>query len=394
MSDAGAGGRSILLDFFYAQPVGHAIEALHHALALHRADPSRKLSVLLNAATPTELAACCPFITATYPVRARFVEPDPDADRSLRDIPRTWDWVLDDPRRHQDFQLAMFAGMRDHYAASDRRFNARLGRGRLGLEPPTRARHQRLRLQLPEAARTTAAERAAQPADSLIAFMPAGSSERSRYPSLSSLESILDALHAALPGVRVLLVGRLARDERTTTALGRSELDRLLEHRIVAGDAFDRPLLEQLAVVERCGLFLSPHTGFGMAALAVGTPWLAISGGRWFEWYFNRVPFRSIVPDTRRYPCFSQFAADVPEPDGTDGDRVPSMTRARISEDLPRIATAARELLDDAVPYEQCLDEYVAELVAAHDGDASGLWSFDDVHRDHLRSRPEVPRGS
>lgn len=384
MSDPNAAGQSILLDFFYAQPVGHAIEALHHALALHRADPTRELSLLLNAATPTELATCCPFVRATYPVRARFVEPAPEADRSLRHVPRSWDWILDDPRRHQDFQLAMFAGMHAHYAASDRRFIARLGRRPLGVQPPSRARHQRLRLELPESARHAAAERAAEPGGSLIAFMPAGSSERSSYPSLTSLESILDALQDALPGVRVLLIGRLQRDEQTSTALDARELGRLLEHRVVAGNAFDRPLLEQLAVVERCGLFLSPHTGFGMAALAVGTPWLAISGGRWFEWYFNRVPFRSIVPDTRRHPCFSQFPADVPEPDGRDGDRIPSMTRARISEDLPRIVTAAGELLNDAVAYEQCLDDYVAELVAAHDGDASRLWSFDDVHHDHL----------
>ena len=55
-------------------------------------------------------------------------------------------------------------------------------------------------------------------------------------------------------------------------------------------------------------MFLSPHTGFGMAALAVGTPWLALSGGRWFEYFFNRVPFRSIIPDLERYPSFTQFA--------------------------------------------------------------------------------------
>jgi len=113
--------------------------------------------------------------------------------------------------------------------------------------------------------------------------MPAGFSERSSYPSLTSLESILDALQDSLPGIRVVLIGRLQRDEQTSTALDRSELDRLREHRVVAGDAFDRPLLEQLAVVERCGVFMSPHTGFGMAALAVGTPWLAISGGRWCQ---------------------------------------------------------------------------------------------------------------
>lgn len=384
MSQQRVRGESILLDFFYAQPVGHAIEALHHALALHRADPTRALSVLLNAATPTELAECCPFVTATYPVRAPFVEPAPDAGRSLGHVPRHWDWILDDPRRDQDFQLAAFAGMRDHYAAADRRFAARSGRGPLGVEPPTRARHQQLRLELPPIVREAAAAQLPDSGGPLIALMPAGSSGRSHYPSLASWESILDALKADQPGSRVVLVGRLQRDERTSTALGRRELEWLLERPAVTGEGLDRPLLEQLAVVERCGLFLSPHTGFGMAALTVGTPWLALSGGRWFEWYFNRVPFRSIVPDTRRYPCFSQFTADVAEPDGEDGDRIPSMTQARVHDDLPRIVRAANELLDDAVPYAQCLDEYVADLLAAHNGDWSGLWSFDNVHVDHL----------
>ena len=40
-------------------------------------------------------------------------------------LPREWDWVLDDGRRHQPFQLEAFAGMRDYYAASDAHLTAR-----------------------------------------------------------------------------------------------------------------------------------------------------------------------------------------------------------------------------------------------------------------------------
>ena len=32
----------------------------------------------------------------------------------------------------------------------------------------------------------------------------------------------------------------------------------------------DEPLLDQLALVEACDLFLSPHTGFGCAAASTG----------------------------------------------------------------------------------------------------------------------------
>ena len=75
--------------------------------------------------------------------------------------------------------------------------------------------------------------------------------------------------------------------------------------------------------MQACDVFLAPHTGFGLAALAVGTPWLAISGGRWFEYYFNHVPFRSVIPDVERYPCFSQFvpAATIDDGDGGRGRR-------------------------------------------------------------------------
>lgn len=377
-------GESVLVDFFYAQPVGHAIEALHHALAVKAADPTREVSVLLNSATPTELAGCCPFLTASYAVDAPFLEPAPDADASIAHVPAVWDWVLDDPRRHQPFQLEMFAGMRDHYAASDRRFRARLGHRPLGYPPPSRARHQRLTLELPGDAHAAAERRLTGHPGPLIALMPAGSSAPSHYPSATSWEAVLGALQEALPDARVVLVGRSVRDARTSTAIDAADLSRLRGHAMVVADVFDAPLLEQLAVVERCGLFLSPHTGFGMAALAVGTPWLTLSGGRWFEWYFNQVPFRSVIPDTSVYPTFSQFGAETVAPDGDDGDRIPSMTRARVAADLPRVVHAARELLDGAVTYEQCLSEYVADLVEAHGGDASGLWSFDSVHLDHL----------
>ena len=127
-------------------------------------------------------------------------------------------------------------------------------------------------------------------------------------------------------------------------------------------------------------MFLAPHTGFGMAALAVGTPWLALSGGRWFEFFFNRVPFRSIIADLERYPSFTQFALAPVVRDSGGEPRAPSMTRARIEQDLDRIVAAARELLAGSVTYEQCLRDYFPALVAAQGGDPGAIWSIDGVH--------------
>jgi len=41
-----------LVNFFYAHPVGHAVEALHYCLGHYAAVPEREIAVVLNAASP------------------------------------------------------------------------------------------------------------------------------------------------------------------------------------------------------------------------------------------------------------------------------------------------------------------------------------------------------
>lgn len=336
----------LLVNFFYAQPVGHAVEALRYCLGHHAADPEREISLALNAATAVRLADFCPFVAACHPIAHPMLEAPADSAAALAGVPREWDWVLDDGRRHQDVQLAMFPGLGAYYEASDRHLAGR--RGVAGAHPAGYVPHQPLRFELPAAARAAAARRMAGERP-WIAVMPAGSSERALYPSVASWRLILDALAEAFPAARFALVGKLRRDERTATSMESAEAAELLAHRTRPLDAFDVDLDEQLTIVDACDVFLSPHTGFGLAALAVGTPWLAISGGRWFEYFFNGVPFRSVIPDVERYPCFTQFVAPALADDGEDGPRTPSMSRARIRDDLDAIVAAAGELLDGSL---------------------------------------------
>ena len=336
----------------------------------------------LNAATAVEPAAFSPTVAAAHPIDHPFVEPCP-AGRPAA-VPRDRDWVVDDTRRRQRIQSELFPGMRDSYAAPD--VHLRTPGGRRSVVGATRAGylwHQRLRLDLPVDARNAAGQRLAaeRPAGGRTAVLPGGSSDRSLYPSVASWLLVLDALTDAFPGVRL---GWLARDARSSTSLDAGDLRALLAHRSRPVDCVDVPLPEQLAVVEACDLFLAPHTGFGMAALAVGTPWLAISGGRWFEYYFDHVPFRSVLPDPDRFPSFSQFDPAAVVLDGDDGLRTPSMTRARIARDLDRIVTAAGELIRGSLTYEHALRDYFPALRTALGGDASAIWSIDGVHLDYV----------
>ena len=160
--------------------------------------------------------------------------------------------------------------------------------------------------------------------------MPAGSSERSLYPSLASWRLILDAL----PDARIALVGKTG-----ATTLEPGEHAALLGHADL--DAFDLPLAEQLAIVQACDVFLAPHTGL-RPRRARGRH--AVAG------HLRRALVRVLlqprpvplgIPDVERYPCFSQFAPAATIDDGEDGPRTPSMSRARIRDDLERIVAAA-----------------------------------------------------
>ena len=362
----------LLVNFWYAHPVGHAIEALRYCLGYHLADPSLKVSVALNAATPVELAACCPFVDESYAVGyTDFLGRAGDPDAALADVPREWDYVLDDERSRQPAQLE-FAGVRSYYQAAHRHFTARIHHGTAGSEPPAYRPHGQLRLELPA--------RCERPGPVAIAVLPAGSSEPSRYPSVRSWQLILNAVREAFPDAVLYFVGRLERDARTSTSWSRQDFEAL-------GPgvwAVDEPLLDQLALVEACDVFLSPHTGFGCAALAAGTPWLTLSGGPWHEWFFNGVPFYSVLPDTTRYPAFSQMDAPATLVDDDGEPRTPSMTRARIQEDLPELVEAARRLVEQRLTYEEALRVYFPRLADAYGGDRQRIFSLDSVHTGYV----------
>jgi hypothetical protein len=355
---------------------------LRICLGYHAADPSLRIGLLLNGATPAELADCCPFIERSYAVEyVDFLGRVGDPDAALAGVPPEWDYVVDNWRAHEPEQLR-FEGVRLFFDAARRHFRARVHHGIAGAEPPSYRPHCSLRLELPAEARGRARRELAD-APVRIAVMPAGSSEPSRYPSPRSWQLILGALVDEFPGAVFCLVGKLERDGRTATSLSAEEVGRIAAVVPRSFDSFDRPLLEQLAFVEACDVFVSPHTGFGTAALAVGTPWLTLSGGPWHESFFNGVPFYSVLPDKERFPCFT-WDGRPPTLVEDDGPRTPSMSRARIEDDLPELLEAAHLLIERRLPYEEALGRYFPRLLDAYRGDRSRIFSFDSIHTQYI----------
>ena len=381
----------LLVNYWYAPPVGHAIEGLRYALGYHAADPEIRISLLLSAATPAELAGCCSFLDEVYEVPyTGFVRAEGDPAAALDGVPRVWDYLVEN-HRARDAAHDAFAGFRAFFDAAKRHFEPRFGVGVVGHAPPAYRRHQQLRLDLPAEARE-AARRTIGKDRRAISVVPAGSAaNRHLYPSASSWERILTELSMQHPDAVICLIGKRVADGRTTSRIGRGEIERLLAAVKGSVDCFDRPILDQVALVEASSLLVSPHTGFAFTASTVGTPWLAISGGDWHEYFFNGVPVYSLLPDPVRYPCFGWGAlgsAALPvidlDSDG-EGPRTPSMSAARIREDLPELLHAARMLMEGRLPYEQALADYFPRLLAAYRGDRSRIFSFDDIHDEYLR---------
>lgn len=128
--------RWLLVNFVFCHPVGHLIEALHYCHGYHYADPELRIALALNADTPTELAALCPFVSEVYPVRIDVFDAGQDL-ASLDAIPTGWRWVVDDARGHLGNMRQVFPGLASYYDRARARF-ASLGSqaGVAGEAPP------------------------------------------------------------------------------------------------------------------------------------------------------------------------------------------------------------------------------------------------------------------
>lgn len=372
------GRPTLLLNWVYYHPVGHAVEALKVAKGYRDANRGLRVSVLLNARTAVELAEACPWIERAYPIDTREVEALGADAPCLRAVPRTWDYVVADERVVMS-PFPFSSDLRAFHVAADEYFQARRWKGPRFGEPVEGAPRYRLNatigLRVPAQARRFAARyRHDGPK---IAVLPAGSSAETIYPPLRWWTRLLRGMGDAFPSGRFYVTGVSGDGEgrSTTYAYPRESLDRLFRACSEAVDCYDIGLWNQLALIEQCDLLIAPHTGFAFLALCVGTPWLAISGVRWPEYFFNETPFYSVLPACRRYPCgMSMKAACV-----TRLERkrpVPCMDTRQLNSRIPAVVAGARLLLDAGFTYDEAVALYrrrIAEAGSAHER----IFSFD-----------------
>lgn len=373
---------SLLVNFVFCHPVGHAIEALHYCYGYHRANPDLRIGLALIDQTPYELAELCPYIDQVYPLPVDLMDGNTDCRPLLSRVPAGWDHVVEDERGAEPGLRAMFPGLGAYYDQARDYFAGARSIRPAGSEPPAYEAGAPFRLSLP-ADRREAAERRFQGSAPRIAVLPGGGRESLYYPSPRSWRLILGALVERYPDAEFCLVGKLRADGRSSTGFDRADFDELATALPRTVEAIDLPLVDQLATVAACDVLISPHSGFGMAGLAVGTPWLTISGNRWPEYYFNGVPFYSVLPDVTRFPCYTELAPD-PEPIDDDGPRAPSMSYERIRADLDEIVDGATKLVEQRWDFGTAMTDHIRRLLSMRDGDPAWVRSFDSVHTSYL----------
>jgi len=218
-----------------------------------------------------------------------------------------------------------------------------------------------------------------------MAIMLAGHKDVEFFPSLGSWKKIIDALYKTYgDNLSIYLIGKLAKsDKQTSSGVERQVVDEILKNFPRSVDCFDLGLLNQLAIIKDCDVFISPHSGFGFAVMCVGTPWLTLSGGTWPEYFYNGIPFYSVLPDPIKHPCYREkndfIVKDI---DGTK--RIASMTVNRINDDLEKIVKAAGILINKKWSFEECLAFHLKEMEQFY---PDKIWSFDNIHEKYAKSR-------
>ena len=385
--------RALLLNWVYYPPVGHAVEAFKIAKGFAVRDPSLKIHVLLNSRTTVELAAACEWIVKAWPIDLAEVSRTGDSAACLIDIPRTWDYIVNDHRpKMSPFPFA--DDLRTFHDLAETHFSARLWRGHnyeVGNAENAPAYHSNatIRMRVPVAAGEWVKQFDLTRGPNICVLL-GGSSHDPIYPKLDSWRTILTAVQTAFPTATLLLTGKTIEDDRSRTySYTKPELleffrsskeharttdsrsaPKSAEVPLSSDGAGSRPVLaspelincfdiglwNQLALIEACDLLLAPHSGFAFLGPSVGTPWLTLSGVRWPECFFNDVPFYSVLPDCRHYPCWRDMKLECQS-------RIAAGTTVLCMDDqiearIPDLLAGVRLLLDPNFSYQEAWRNY------------------------------------
>jgi hypothetical protein len=292
-----------------------------------------------------------------------FVEGENEDAACLRDLPRTWDFVVNDHRvTTSPFPFA--DPLRHFHNVAERRFDARQWKGgqhllRRASGAPGYEPNATIRMRVPDSARNFIKN--LNPGRVNIAIIAAGSSPEPIYPTAGWWRLALSILADEFPDAQFFITGKSRADDRSSTpAFSRADADRFTSVSDRIFNCYDVGIWNQLALLEWCDLLIAPHTGFAFLAPSVGTPWLSISGVRWPECYFNDVPFYCVLPACDKYPCWMEMLSGCAQRLAAH-ETVPCMGE-ELDGRIPDLVEGARLLLSKHFSFDQAMALHQARI--------------------------------
>jgi len=374
--------KRLLINWAFYDPAGHVVEALQHAYGYFTANPNVAISLLLNSSSLIELTRGCPWLSEVYPVSLSEVAAHGEQASSLQAVPRSWDYIVHDPRvlpgafvdgwDEAELMLAQpviqrYLQAREWQGASpgfEVRWNSPAF---LTTDTPLPFKtNAHLRLEIPDHARAFATQFAQD--GPIICILPVSTSGLAQSPSPLAWEQVCDSLATAFPGGQMCITGITymnAEGQRVGFDFGPEDARSIGTRVPGIVECFDIGLWNQLALIERADIFCSPHTGFAFLGAFVGTPWLTISGCPWPEYLFNGVPFYSALPTCPNYPASAPEHRDSSCMRHWFEETQPAcMSDTAVVRRIPDIVAGARYLLEQHSFTDAC-QRHIEKLKAA-----------------------------
>lgn len=300
--------KKLLLNWLYYHPVGHAIEPLKIAKGYYLANKNLDVYLILNADSPVELAGSCSWIKKVYPVSLEEVKKHREKARSIQNIPGKWDYIsIDNRARHFNDKYDDASLIKAHKIL-DKNLIAKIAKGYVeqsgfhesSILPITP--NPKITLSIPKKAKLFAKK--FKHKGPKICIMLGGSAGAKQSPSINIWLQICQVLFKSIPNLKIYFTGisKSANGRTNTKDFSLNDINFLISKLPNAESVYDVGLWNQIAFIAKCDIFLSPHTGFAFIPPLVGTPWLEIATCRWPAYFFNDLPFYSVLPKCGSYP--------------------------------------------------------------------------------------------
>ncbi|OGJ11012.1 hypothetical protein A2467_00655 [Candidatus Nomurabacteria bacterium RIFOXYC2_FULL_36_8] len=352
--------KKLLLNWVYYPPVGHAVEALKLAKGYSLANKNLDVYLLLNANTPTELADACSWIKKTYSISTEEVFKDGEKAKCLQKFPKNWDYISSDNRAGRLIKGNDRVELVKTQEVLQKIFVARNS----SILPVVH--NPKITLSIPTKAKTFAKK--FKHRGPTIAIMLGGAKGLRQSPSIEMWLKICLALEQAIPNLKIYFMGITKSDHHRTFTkdFTLDDVNYLIKHLKNAESAYNIGLWNQIALIKKCDIFLSPHTGFAFLAFLVDAPWLEIATCRWPLYFLNDVPFYSVLPKCNSYPSLDDRTKECDRL-LREGKRVACVADDLIEKKIPEIVKGAKLLLDKSFTYNKAIKLHLRKIRKDYD---------------------------